>query len=153
MDKNRGLWRGKHICNKTWVNGFPVEVRADEGVKIFIIANAKWEADDNSIDFLETDAFEVNPSTLGECTGLRDKKGKIIFEGDIAKIDKATIRGFESKYGIVEWLSDGAVFALVFGHQWLFFDEHIFLDDCEVVGNIHDNPELLKGAENNGSRS
>ncbi len=132
-----GFWHGKHICNKTWVNGFPVEVRADEGAKIFIIANAKWEADDNSIHFLETDAFEVDPSTLGECTGLRDKNRKLIFEGDIVATAK---RKF-----VVEWDLEQAAFVLRCLNDDALMSNFTLICgwECEIIGNIHDNPELL----------
>lgn len=140
INDTRGLWRGKCVDNNNeWVEGDLSRINSVDNYFIEGI-RSKWP-------------WRVDPSTLGECTGLLDKNGKLIFEGDIVKIDKATIRGFEGKYGIVEWLSGDAAFALVFRHQWLFFNEHISLDDCEVIGNIHDNPELLKGAENNGSCS
>lgn len=83
--------------------------------------------------------FEVAPSTVGQYTGLKDKNGKEIYEDDIL-LDES------GAYAVV-YYSMGS-FCVDFGEG---FDLQYFTDRiheiCYVVGNIHDNSELLKGGE------
>ena len=94
------------------------------------------------------DWYEVDPETVGECTGLRDKNCKLIFEGDIIKIPD----DFD-EFG----MNAGEIYQVYFccgGFRlkpkyskargyWLEDDKTV-----EIIGNIHDNPELLKGERN-----
>ena len=80
----------------------------------------------------------VVPGTVGQFTGLRDKGGKRIFEGDVVRdIDDGALRSV----------------AYVGGAFWTFVRDtmHDLMGNCngclEVVGNIHDNPELMGGEE------
>lgn len=81
---------------------------------------------------------EVIPETVGQFTGVCDKNGKEIFEGDILNTEK---------YQIVEVIFDNGAFMTRYflnngmEHRIMFWD----LGDMEVIGNIHDNPELMKG--------
>lgn len=84
---------------------------------------------------------DVDPSTVGQCTGLKDKNGKRIFEGDIVRCGTGRI------CKVTFFISPGVSgFDLVpIGgfdapppHNWSLFA------DTEVIGNIHDNPELLE---------
>lgn len=109
------------------------------------------------------DEYPIDPDTVGQYTGLTDKNGKKIFEGDILKIE-STVKGepIEAKYGIYEQCKriDYAVvqedektggYKLKVYHNGRYkriakFDvAHIyFYYKAEVIGNIHDNPELLE---------
>ena len=92
--------------------------------------------------------YKVNPETVGEYTGLNDKKGNKVFEGDIIALNP---RRFANKRVFYYTRCSGF-------HLTESMDEPkpcdinpIFSDDCgkyEVIGNIHDNPELLKGGNN-----
>lgn len=129
MTENRGLWRGKRLDNGEWVEGYLSKSRNINEKPAFL----KW-----CIDHEEKGAMMsciVDPSTLGECTGLTDKNGKRIFEEDIVKFgdDYYKIEYIE-KYSRFAPRKTGTVFA------------SFLLGNSVIVGNIHDNPELLKGA-------
>lgn len=104
---------------------------------------------------------DVIPETVGQFTGLTDKNGKKIFEGDIVKNSWCYVSG----YGVVDF---GAYKTLDMtqdfsqGHVGFYinhideFDKKVvrkdlmyFANKCEIIGNIHDNPELLKGGADN----
>lgn len=92
-------------------------------------------------------AYKVRPETVSQFTGLTDKNGKKIFEGDIIEIIEI------DAFGNLDWnrlkgkvmFSEGA---------WLVTDNRSFaiplwseINEIEVIGNIHENPELLEVAE------
>lgn len=79
---------------------------------------------------------QVDPETVGQYTGLRDKDGQKIFEGDIVCWPK------EDGYGRVHWTNGEARFAIEFEGCIVDFD-NLWGYELEIIGNIHDNPELL----------
>lgn len=93
----------------------------------------------------------VDPSTIGEYTGLKDKNGKRIFEGDIVTYEDA-VADFEGYHddvflncgevGISAW--DGIYFTNRQTVDMSDLYESETMVDCEIIGNIHDNPELLE---------
>lgn len=91
--------------------------------------------------------YEIDPDTLCQYTGLKDKNGKKIWENDI-------VNCYESEcFGVIKWEEDEAKFIFDIVLEDLAFepeDVYDYIDDMEVVGNIFDNPELLKGSEENG---
>lgn len=125
---NRGLWHAKRVDNGEWVEGFLAK-RTKSYAKI---------VDDEDI------VWYVDPSTLGECTGLPDKNHKLIFEGDITKAKWQHLSNTDTVIGVVKY--DDAAFILETDNHYLFFEDNIFSYECEVIGNVYDNPELLKGA-------
>ena len=135
MNETRGLWRGKRTDNGEWVDGFLV--------KMWGTVHLQDKEDENL-------AVPVDPETLGECTGLRDKNGKLIFEGDVVRTKKY---GKDVYYSNV---NDYDIFVVKFEPALFRLENHnrrFILDDdgyskLEIIGNIHDNPELLKGAQN-----
>lgn len=129
------LFRGKRTDNGEWVIGFPSKTRGLDN-KLHIC-----------IDYEEQGLMcssIVIPETIGQYTGLTDKKGTKIFEGDILKTNKFSE---PNKQYIVKFdLQFGAFIGQdKFNIYFVTFDGDS--DQFEIIGNIHDNPELLKEAE------
>ena len=98
----------------------------------------------------------VIPETVGQYTGLTDKNGKKIFEGDIVKREYTLHHGEtkttrETQIGVVNFNDRGEFIANTVKGRGNWFSIGVVWkgDYIEVIGNIYDNPELLKG-ENNG---
>lgn len=89
--------------------------------------------------------WEIDPSTLGQYTGLTDKNGVRILEGDRVRVPmyRSGFHGPILQKGTVEWLN-GAFSVLwddkEYGRHFLGY-----LDEVEIIGNIYDNPELIVG--------
>lgn len=127
MDNTRGLWRGKRLDNGDWAEGDLTRYSADMS---YI-----------TVDLIENEVYQVDGNTLGECTGLRDKNGELIFEGDILK----RLNTKQTIIYTVNWCEECAMFVMpCITHEQLESDFTVFAgDDFEIIGNIHDNPDLL----------
>ena len=130
--ENRFLVRGKRIDNSEWIVGNLIQT--DDGVYII----------QNYVPQHSIKNCEVDPSTVCQCTGLKDKNGKLIFENDImeAHIDEdfpEDVSRFK-----VEWNGKGWVENHPDGVDREYLDD-FDTEHFKVVGNIFDNPELLEG--------
>ena len=122
----RYLFRGKREKDEQWEYG------------------AFWQNNSSIID-KSGYSQKVIPETVGQCTGLKDKNGKWIFEGDIIRTKKygrVIAHSTVSDYDIFRITYVPAVFRLENIHR--AFNLVGNSADYEVIGNIHDSPELLE---------
>ena len=138
------LFRGKRLQGGDWVEGYffksDINKRARESGKATLIFTPDC---DTFITVPEChNSFMVVSDTVGQYTGLTDKNGKRIFEGDIAKVlqgkdkDIAYV-GFENG-AFMLYPKTGNIYERTLWEYW--YNDW----DVEVVGNITDNPELLE---------
>ena len=119
-------FRGKDIKNNKWRYGD--FIRYSE-VKSTII--------ENLLDTKEW--YDVDSKTLGQYTGLKDKNEKEIYEGDIVK----TVCKGEKDIGKVIYEYNGFTIDVMNMNRY-YGRVHLLESFVEVIGNIHDNPELLE---------
>ena len=128
------LFRGKRLNNGEWVYGFYCHV-----------PRGRLDRDEHLIQTVKKSGkmgmlHRVDPSTVGQYTGLTDKNGEQIFEGDILTVDG------EDGFFVLEFQEDTARFVM-FGDSVVVDFDNFWSYEVEVVGNIHDNPEYLEEGE------
>lgn len=143
------LFRGKRIDNGEWVEGFYFELCYD-GINTPCIGIEPLSANDYG-EIFDSCYEMVDPSTVGQYTGLTDKNGKKIFAGDIVKqtnfYDNLKVQG-----------------PVVYGKAAQYIVRHTYTKQenpykegktkafavsprCEVIGSVHDSPELIGGED------
>lgn len=149
------LFRGKRIDNGEWVEGY------------YIKATHHWHGHGIHEDWIVVDTIQnggwcnvrgkyaVIPETVGQYIGLTDCNGKKIFEGDIVLFEDESPSNYE--YHDSTEMRCGAI---EYGDNCFYITDRIAVEmedliyyeklDVEVISNIHDNPELLKGGADNG---
>ena len=131
------LFRGKRIDNGEWVKGYYIKATRhwhehgihEEWIAVDTIQNGGW--------CNVRSKYAVIPETVGQFTGLSDKNGKKIFEGDVVDILTEN-----EEAGIVTY-DEGCFYVKADGFS-IDFRNNINGDDLLIIGNIHDNPEILK---------
>lgn len=137
MNEHRGLWCGKRLDNGEWVEGYLSKSRNAKEKPAFL----KYCIDHEETGLMMS--YIVAPETLGECTGLRDKNKKLIFEGHIVKYSSR----YKQCVGEILFSGNQCRFIMRLGSGQVFEVARKYANCYEIIGNIHDNPELLqKGA-------
>ncbi len=149
------LFRGKRIDNGEWIEGYYLVAAGMAFISAFGIR----------------EPIQVDGETVGQFTGLTDKNGKKIFEGDIIRYaDEYEYRMYleslecPEEYEGVDfsnlWTVDEVIYGIKVGYPAFDLRKHDFEsnglselhESCnyfyEVIGNIHDNPELLEVSDN-----
>ena len=141
---NRYLYRAKRIDNGEWVEGYLIADEQNEE-KCFIGYVFGTNDDGTPHDF---DVVAVDPSTICQCAGLRDKNGKLIWENDIVSF----LDMYSTENG---WSESGCVGKVAWDDETISFqvtnrlsaESYEVLDECLVIGNIFDNTELSEVGE------
>jgi hypothetical protein len=126
------LFRGKSIEDNKWVYGDLIREKKSFGkicTRIYRTTNNGWEL------------IDVDSKTVGQYTGLNDKNGNKIFEGDIVDFPD---RSDSESYGVVEYDTNETEFGIVYDSIYEGLGRQYHSRDIEVIGNIFDNPELLE---------
>ena len=137
------IFRGKRLDNGEWAEGYLYEhepalvgIASENDVpepsKWFIARTgfADWNMP-RPVEFVE-----IDPSTVGQYTGLKDKNGNRIFEWDILALRGGRPRVVRFEDGA--FILEGSSIPMRFANKF------------EVIGNVHDNPEFMKEGADNG---
>lgn len=138
------LFRGKRIDNGEWVEGHYVQ--REPLSKPLIVTQTLGVIKNKEGNNMRATASEVAPGTVGQFTGLLDKNGNRIFEGDIVR--RFNSRGQEVMRYAVKWNTDCCMFVLMCEDTYLGEYDSDFTvfygEELEIIGNVHDNPEFPK---------
>ena len=133
--EDRYLFKAKRLDNGEWIIGYLY--RLSENHHPFIMLENRYG-----------ESYEVDEHTICRCTGLKDKNGKLIWENDIVAYWDAysTESGYAEAncIGKVVWDAETISFQVT---NRLSAESYEVLDECSVIGNKFDNPELLESEE------
>ena len=115
---DRYLYRAKRKSDKKWIYGNLIQT--DDGVYII----------QNYVPQHLIGKYDVDPSTICQCTGLNDKNGKLIWENDILKYEWDG----EERIDVIKY--EAPIFTYSKSMRWSLYRD-------EIIGNIFDNPELI----------
>ena len=137
---NRCLFRAKRIDNGEWVEGYLLNIAK---INAFI-CTGKIKLDGALKGIIAPEMYAVDPFTICQCTGIKDKSGRPIWENDILMGHLDDIFPEDATYVRVMWRNNGFC-----THQNGYDDDYEILEEFdqnifEVCGNIFDNPELLE---------
>lgn len=123
---DRYLYKAKRLDNGEWVQGYLYGIWE----KRYIL----WGMANDIPNMIE-----IDPSTICQCTGLKDKNGRLIWENDIVKINN-------SRGNVLITFRDFEIICTIPNEK--YYKHRLEYDtEYEVVGNIFDNPELLESEE------
>ena len=148
--ENRYLYRAKRKDSGEWVKGYYAVI----GEKVVIIEkrgeefyDVEGEKKSHGNKIVEV----VDPSTICQCTGLKDKNGKLIWENDIVRVKHTDGQEEYQENAKVSYTKRGFS-----PFSWEYYcdgcDVRCEILDIEVIGNIFDNPELLEAGKEAGEQ-
>lgn len=132
------LFRGRRVDNREWVYGFlccaniidewtPHKCKDEEG---------------NTYEYCTTESYKVIPETVGQFTGVIDKNGKKVFEGDVVKYNGSCGKIVFSEYHGAFMSKEKDIYL-----EWLSKIPRYGTGIMEIIGNIYDNKEILEDKE------
>lgn len=130
-------FRGKRVDTGKWVYGYYFE--SFTGISYILVCH------DHILGM--TEFYEVDPTTVGQYTGLKDKNGVQIYKGDIVRTFIRVYTHQDIENGIaylVAWSTNSFRWIIKNIKGEFSFISKFDKDKFEIIGNIHDNPELLK---------
>ena len=137
--EDRYLFKAKRTDNEEWVTGSLVTCE-DGTCKI-----ATRYLDDSANIAIPICVYDVDRDTICQCTGLKDKNGKLIWENDVVGFwDAYSTENGQAEMdciGKVVWDDETISFQVT---NRLSAESYEVLDECSVIGNIFDNPKLLE---------
>lgn len=124
-----------------------------EAEDCFLCPDGEWGCyvpENHAYKMCEIYAYHKDNSVLEMCIGHNDVNGKLIFEGDVVKVQYSFYNGLRDvereKCGKIRWDDFGFVvedrYGALYDLNTLYIDSTM---DIEVIGNIHENPELMEG--------
>ena len=155
------LFRGKRTDNGEWIEGYYAK-QSNHACFAHELKYQHFIFKDVCLDFNlgGLQEFEIIPETVGQYTGLTDKNGVRIFEGDILRGFEypfcSNINGEFNYFAEIVWFDDSSAFGIYtfknpksnvrgISEGNTDYLEYFNADKWEVIGNIYDNPELLEG--------
>jgi uncharacterized phage protein (TIGR01671 family) len=141
MKQREIKFRGKLSHSKEWIEGNLII--ASDG-NYYIIPFDVFVPDGHHLMIDSDNPFWVDEKTVGQFTGLLDKNGKEIYEGDIYQVaanKKYTVKFCNGETSLHEWY--GGAFVLWLNEETFFPFDELAMSTGEVIGNIYQNPELL----------
>lgn len=133
-----GVWRYGSLANNVFFYSDtkkPVPYIIDvQNVDYFCLADLE---DDEGF-------YETRPETVGQFTGISDKNGRRIYEGDVVKHIKGLVKNEQGQF-----VDDFEIEVVKFEYAGFSIGHLALIKDLEVIGNIHDNPELLEHGSQN----
>ena len=129
---DRYLYKAKRISDGEWVVGYIIRYGHTGKEKYYIVP----------IYASDLYCFLIDKTTICQCTGLKDKNGKLIWENDIVRGKMHGNYGYRKLVGVVQYYIDA--FKVNVEPNSFLGDYKNISNACEVIGNIFDNKELLE---------